>query len=556
MEELGIIRRSNSRYCNPLRIVVKKNVSVRVCLDARFINDKIESDNDCPPRMKELMQKFEGKKFFSTTDMNSGYWQIPLEENSKQYTAFLFDGHLYEFNRIPFGLKTAGSGFIRALSIALGQELEEFISCYVDDILVASETFGQHIEHLEGLFIKLKETGFTLSSEKSMFFREEVSFLGFKLSYGGIQADPERLSVINNFPCPTDKRQLQAFLGVCGYYRRFSVRHSEFVGPFRNLLKDGSKWDWTKIHSRAFRDFKNNFMRAVTFSHYLPHKKFKLQTDASDIGISEILYQVDDNGDSRIISLASRVLTQCKSRYTTSEKELLAIVYCLMKFRMYLLGWKFEIITDHQALTFLLSTPYHNARLMRWILTMQEYQFEIFHCKGQDNFVADFFSRNFGGGVSIDNRNQFLIGRLLISGLEQKVRGESADKEKSPSIDFNDEFISELNNLGQIQRADECIQGWMAGKSSEISCRDRDGIIYVKGNRDEFWKVAMPRCLVGKILKAVHKQFCHVGSYKMHKYLSGLFHWRYMRRDIKNYARSCDLCQRTKYVNYKTEGAY
>lgn len=146
------------------------------------------------------------KFFFSTTDMNSGYWQIPLDEDSKQYTAFLFYGHLYEFNRIPFGLKTAGSGFIRALSIALGQELEEFISCYIDDILIASRSFVEHLEHIEKLLIKLEQAGFTLSLKKSKFFREEVSFLGFKLSAEGIRADPERLSVISDFPCPKDKR--------------------------------------------------------------------------------------------------------------------------------------------------------------------------------------------------------------------------------------------------------------------------------------------------------------------------------------------------------------
>lgn len=136
-------------------------------------------------------------------------------------------------------------------------------------------------------------------------------------------------------------------------------------------------------------------MRAVTLSHHLAGKKFKLQTDASDVGISGILYQVDDEGEIRIISLASRVLTACETRYTTSEKELLAIIYSVMKFRMYLIGWKFDIVTDHQALTFMLTTPYQNARLMRCVLFFQEYQFEILHCKETDNIVADFFSRNF-----------------------------------------------------------------------------------------------------------------------------------------------------------------
>lgn len=152
---LNILERSNSEYCNPLRIVMKKDGTIRLCLDARFINVCILADNECPPRMEEILQKFEGAKFLSTTDLVLGYWQIPLDPESRKYTAFLHEGHLYQFTRIPFGLKTAGSGFIRALNLALGQKLSEVISCYVDDILIASRSFDEHIEHLSRLFEKL-----------------------------------------------------------------------------------------------------------------------------------------------------------------------------------------------------------------------------------------------------------------------------------------------------------------------------------------------------------------------------------------------------------------
>lgn len=163
----------------------------------------------------------------------------------------------------------------------------------------------------------------------------------------------------------------------------------------------------------AFRNIKENFLKSVTLSHFLSGKCFRLQTDSSDIGISGILYQVDDEGNNRIISLASRVLTQVEYRYTTTEKELLAIIYSIIKFRVYLIGWKFEVITDHQALTFLLSTPYQNARLMRWILFLQENNFDITHCKGSDNLVADFFSRNFGNEISANKNNDFLLCTMI-----------------------------------------------------------------------------------------------------------------------------------------------
>lgn len=178
-----------------------------------------------------------------------------------------------------------------------------------------------------------------------------MSFLGFRLSAMGIRLDSDRLSVIREFPAPQNKKKQQTFLGVCGYYRKFSVRHADFVGPFRDLLSSVGEWKGNESHSIAFQEMKNNFLKKVALSHYMPGKCFKVQTDASDVGISGILYQIDDEGEICIISLTSRVLTDAEMRYTTSEKELLAIVYSLMKFRMYIIGYRFEILTDHQALT-------------------------------------------------------------------------------------------------------------------------------------------------------------------------------------------------------------
>ena len=264
MLNLGIIERSQSQFCNPLRVVQKKNGEVRICLDARFLNAVILLDNECPPRIEELLQKFEGAQFLSTTDLVQGYWQVPLTDDAKKYTAFLHGSTLYQFTRIPFGIKTAGAGFIRALDVAIGHEFAEAVVCYIDDILIVSKTFGEHIKHLDQLFNKLLSHGFTLSLRKYEFFREQVSFLGFILSAAGVKADPDKVKAITDFPIPKNKRQLQAFLGMCGYYRRFSGRHANFVEPFRNLLQGGAAWAWNNNHSRAFEKLKKNFNDCVT----------------------------------------------------------------------------------------------------------------------------------------------------------------------------------------------------------------------------------------------------------------------------------------------------
>ena len=204
MMNLGIIERGDSPYCNPLRIVAKKDGTVRVCLDARFLNSIIASDNESPENINDLLQHVEGVQFMSTTDFVNGYWQVPLAIDSRKYIAFLHNGNYYQFKRIPFGLKTVGSGFIRAVSIGLGSELLTRVKNYIDDFLIASKSFVQHVQLLDKLFTKLSELGFTLSLKKSKFFCTSVKFLGVIINNEGVQGDPDKLRVIQDFPCPKD----------------------------------------------------------------------------------------------------------------------------------------------------------------------------------------------------------------------------------------------------------------------------------------------------------------------------------------------------------------
>ncbi|XP_046422345.1 uncharacterized protein LOC124180641 [Neodiprion fabricii] len=297
----GIIERSISPFCNPLRIVQKKDNRVRICLDARYLNDIIESDNESPSLIAEILQKYFGVEYFSSVDLTHGYWQISLERESRPYTAFLHGSTLYQFCRIPFGLKTAGSGFIRALNIAFNNDFTTFLTPYVDDLLVASNNFKQHLEHLDLIFTRLKQYNFTLRLRKSTFFSNTLPFLGFILSTEGVSPDPEKLKIIRDFAQPENKKQLQKFFGVCNYYRQFAVRYATYVEPFRNLLRDDTVWNWTEEHSRAYTEVKNNFINTVILKHFNPNNPIKLQTDSSDKGISGILYQTNDRDEQNLI---------------------------------------------------------------------------------------------------------------------------------------------------------------------------------------------------------------------------------------------------------------
>lgn len=372
----------------------------------------------------------------------------------------------------------------------------------------------------------------------------------------GVRADPEKLKTIQDFSPPQNRKQLQGFLGVCGFSRRFVVKHADFVSPFRELLKPNTKWDWTQDHDNAFSQIKLNFLHTVTLSHVIPNCKFRLQTDASDAGICGVLYQEKSEEDLRVVAITSRVLTKCELKYTVTEKELLAIVYSLLKFRRYLLGMKFDIVTDHKALTFMLNTPYHNARMTRWVLFIQEYDYDIRHCKGTDNVVADYFSRNFKGTLGANqNQNSYLICQLGKGCVDAMTHGKGRGNVIS-NVEMRRELLDELRELSRLQANDEMTKCLYGKNSKFLEFRRESGIMYCKSIRDENWKLIIPKGLIKQLCLSIHEQLGHAGGGKMHRYMSRFFYWRYMRRDIRDFSRKCDLCQRTKCLNYRMEGKY
>lgn len=407
----GIIERGISQYCNPLRIIKKQDGKVRMCLDARWLNKVIEDDQESPPLINELIQKYHGAQWFSKVDLTQGYWQVSLDKDSRPFTAFLFDSKTYQFCRVPFGLKTAGSGFMRALSFALKDICHENVSCYIDDMVIGTKTFEEHISVMSSIFQKLLDHIFTLNLSKCIFFQKEISFLGFKISEKGISPERKGLEIIVNFEEPKNKKQLQQFLGVCNYYRQFNVRHNISVDALRELLRKDVSWNWTQTHASAFETMKQDFSQCITLKHIIPGVPFKLQTDASDRGIAGILHQIDEMGDHNVVGIISRCLSRQEIKYTTTEKELLAIVYAIEKFRVYLIGRHFEIVTD-KSLTFLQSASFQSGRIMRWILLLQQYSYSVAYCRGIDNIVADFFSRNPEGKFQEEDLEQIVISSL------------------------------------------------------------------------------------------------------------------------------------------------
>ena len=552
----GIIERSNSPYCNPLRIVKKNNGKIRICLDMKYINSIIEGDNESPPRINELMQQFYGVDFISKSDLTNGYWQVPLERNSRKYTAFLHEGELYQFCRVPFGLKNAGAGFMKSLRTALRHQFDHFLTCYIDDLLIASKSFDEHVNNLDAVFTSLQDQNYTLSLEKSLFLQKKVNFLGYVLSVDGVEPEPERLDIIKKFAVPKNKQELQSFLGVLNWYRQFSYKYSDKTAIFRELMSDKNLWVWTNEHQKAFEEIKNNFIDCTMLSHVNFDLTFYLQTDASDNGISGVLYQIDAQGNHFLISIVTRLLKSAEINYTVTEKELLAIIFSIFKFNSYLMGREFIIITDHKALEFLNRARFLNFRLIRWSLFLQCYSFTVKYCPGRDNVVADFFSRNPEGQFAKHDKKTQIIPYLHhhIADAEHPVINHLFIKSQ-----IEDNILPEkLKNILTLQKQDKYIQNLMNSKKNvfEKYFYLYNRILFYRDKKGKY-QIVIPEMLVEELTCFIHDKLGHYpGYYKTLSYIRTYYFWNKMKRDIKMFIQKCDLCQRVKVVNYEMEGRY
>lgn len=396
MLDWGVIERSSSPYASPIICVKKSDGSVRLCLDARRINKIIVPTRDASPPLDELLARFHGKHFFSSLDFSSGYWQIPLHPSVRKYVSFVYDGRTYSFTRLPFGLNISNTAFGQGLEAALKPpsastyHQEDNVQIYVDDMLVSNTTYESHLVLLRNLFERIRQSGMTLKFSKCEFICQEIKFLGHIVTPFHIRMDPAKLDAVTAFPYPRNKKELQSFIGFCNFYRKFSDHHASHMSPLIDLLKNKS-WSFNTENREQFDQVKN-----ALGTHVLVHPNFTqpfcLQTDASKIGLGVELYQVE-NGERRTIAFASRVLNVAERNYSITELELLSIVFACQKFRVFILGHKITVFTDHQALIFLYRCRLRNARLTRWTLLLQEYDLHIEHCPGKDNII-DVLSRN------------------------------------------------------------------------------------------------------------------------------------------------------------------
>jgi hypothetical protein len=294
---------------------------------------------------------------------------------------------------MPFGLKNAPAAFQRLMYAVLAGLLGLRCFVYIDDIVIYGATLTEHIRRIIAVLIRLRKYNLKLKPSKCAFLRKEVVYLGHVISEKGISPDPSKLIAVKEFPTPKKLKDIQSFIGLAGYYRKFIENFSKLAKPLTKLTRKGEKFTWSIEQQNAFELLKEKLTTAPVLNYPDFSKEFIVTTDASDFAIGAILSQ-GVVGQDRPIAYASRVLCKAEQNYNTTEKELLAIVWAVKHFRPYLYGVRFKIITDHKPLIWLFNVTDPGSRLIRWRLKLEEYDYEIIHKAGKSNLNADALSRN------------------------------------------------------------------------------------------------------------------------------------------------------------------
>ena len=536
MEGMGVIERVNgpTEWVSAMTVVHKPDGGVRICLDPRGLNKAIRREHYPMQTFEQISARMPNAKVFSKVDAKSGYWQLPLTEESSYYTTFNSEFGRYRYKVMPFGISSASEIWQRAMIDEFGQL--EGVEIVADDILIWGENIAQHDARLFAFLDKVRLSGLKLNKAKSIIRSREIEYVGHVITSDGVKPSAERVKSITQIPYPTSKKEVETFLGMITYLGKFIPNLSEITAPLRELTQKGVVWHWEPEHAKAVDALKRTITSAPVLKLYDASKSVALATDASNEGFGAVLLQ-----DNCPIAYASRRVNDAEHNYAPIEKEMCAILFACTKFHNYVYGQKVIVCTDHKPLIGIFAKPLHklSPRLQRMRLHLMAYDIQPHWKPGKEMFVPDALSRLLPASsqrvptepyISVDIDTLECAMHMSARRLEQFRK----ETKQDPALRAVAAFIR---------------NGWPENKD-ELPCEVtpyhsfRDELIEVDGLILKDCKLVVPRSLQCEMLEILHQS--HLGIVKLKSRARQVFFWPGMNAQIEDKVARCSVCQTTR----------
>jgi hypothetical protein len=524
----GWIRPSQSPYGSPVLFAAKADGSLRMCIDYRALNAVTRKSRYPLPRIDEMFDRLNGARYITCLDLQQGYHQVGVRDIDVDKTAFVTRYGQYEWLVMPFGLCNAPSTFQAMMNQLLGADFDDFVMAYLDDVTIFSRTLEEHVQHVASVLKRLRDRGYRLRLSKCKFARREVELLGFVVGQGHLKPSPKKIAVVQSWPVPTNEHELRQFLGFCNFYRRFVQGYSSLAAPLTRLFQKGVGFSWGPAQQEAFAALKDRLTSAPAL--LLPDMSlpFRVVVDASKFALGATLQQDHGNGW-QPVAFDGRKMTSAELNYTTTDQENLGLVHALRTWRCYFEGRKVTVVTDHHALTHLLTQPNLNRRQARWVELLSNFELQIEHRPGKQN-CSDPLSR-----LQYDAPDPDVVAMVYAIG-ESALDGSFLDKCRQGYA--NDPYYAQLAGKKRKLRHAELVQ--------------RDGLWYM-GDR-----LCIPPDdgLKAIIFQELHDSVTggHLGFAKTLESVTRRFFWPGLRDDVRLYVKTCPTCQRVKHSNQVPAG--
>ncbi|CAM9000219.1 unnamed protein product [Rhodiola kirilowii] len=546
---------SDSQWVSPVHVVPKKTgITVelnaqgelvtkriqngwRVCIDYRKLNAVTRKDHFPLPFIDQMLDRLAGKPYFCFLDGFSGYNQIPIAAEDQDKTTFTCPFGTFAFRRMSFGLCNAPGTFQRMVMSLFSELISQCVEVFMDDFTVYGNTFDECLLNVDRVLARCEETNLVLNYEKCHFMVTHGIVLGHVVSREGLQVDKAKIDLIMSLPYPSDQRGVKSFLGHAGFYRRFLQHFSKRALPLSRLLQKDVSFEFTAECQAAFDDLKAALASAPIIQAPDWTQPFEIVCDASDYAVGTVLGQRKEKKPV-VIHYASRTLDAAQRNYSTTEKELLAVIFALEKFRPYLLGSKIVVFSDHAAIRYLMTKKESKPRLIRWILLLQEFDVEIKDKKGIENTVADHLSRivreEETGAITETFPDEYLF----------------AVQEKAPW------YANIVNCLvgGKFPSSVTTAQRLRLKHDSRYYIWD-DPYLWKIGS-DQVVRKCVPDSEISSVLVFCHEHVCggHFGPKRTsRKILDSGFYWPHLFRDAYNHCKARDRCQRVWNISARNE---